>query len=49
MYYVPSASPDPYPPDISSYLASIQTEIGAEVTWQQTNLQVYDNFANTGR
>jgi hypothetical protein len=49
MYYVPSGSPDPYPPDIYSYLASIQTEIGAEVTWQQTNLQVYDNFANTGR
>ncbi|KAJ7890752.1 serine carboxypeptidase [Mycena leptocephala] len=48
MYYVPSGSPDPYPPDISSYLASIQNDIGAEVTWQQTNLQVYDNFANTG-
>ncbi|KAF7342668.1 Carboxypeptidase [Mycena sanguinolenta] len=49
MYYVPSGVPDPYPPDISSYLASIQSKIGAEVTWQQTNLQVYDNFANTAR
>ncbi|KAJ6490857.1 serine carboxypeptidase [Mycena sanguinolenta] len=48
MYYVPSVVPDAYPPDISKYLASIQTKIGAEVTWQQTNLEVYDNFANTG-
>ncbi|KAK7050507.1 carboxypeptidase [Favolaschia claudopus] len=48
MYYVPSGSPDPYPADISPYLASIQDKIGAEVTWQQTNLDVYDNFADTG-
>ncbi|KAJ6609021.1 serine carboxypeptidase [Mycena sp. CBHHK59/15] len=49
VYYVPSVSNDPYPPDISSYLASIRTKIGAEVTWQETNDDVYDNFAATGQ
>ncbi|KAK7045221.1 carboxypeptidase, partial [Favolaschia claudopus] len=48
VYYVPSGSNDPYPPDISSYLASVRTKIGAEVTWQETNEQVYSNFAATG-
>ncbi|KAJ7025919.1 serine carboxypeptidase [Mycena alexandri] len=48
VYYVPSGSDDPYPPDITSYLNSIRTKIGAEVTWQETNLDVYDNFAATG-
>ncbi|KAJ7075065.1 serine carboxypeptidase [Mycena belliarum] len=48
VYYVPSGSDDPYPPDISSYLASIRTKVGGEVTWQETNGQVYDNFATTG-
>ncbi|KAJ7149436.1 serine carboxypeptidase [Mycena crocata] len=48
VYYVPSGSNDPYPPDITSYLASIRTKVGAEVTWQETNGDVYDNFAATG-
>ncbi|KAJ7876222.1 alpha/beta-hydrolase [Mycena leptocephala] len=48
VYYVPSGSNDPYPPDITSYLASIGTKVGAEVTWQETNFDVYDNFAATG-
>ncbi|KAJ7776290.1 serine carboxypeptidase [Mycena metata] len=48
VYYVPSGFDDPYPPDISSYLDSIQTKIGAEVRWQETNDEVYDNFADTG-
>ncbi|KAJ7149719.1 serine carboxypeptidase [Mycena filopes] len=48
VYYVPSGSNDPYPPDITSYLASIRTKIGGEVTWQETNDDVYDNFAATG-
>ncbi|KAJ7452963.1 serine carboxypeptidase [Mycena galericulata] len=48
VYYVLSPSDDPYPPDLTSYLASIETEIGAEVTWQETNDDVYDNFAATG-
>jgi hypothetical protein len=49
VYYVPSGSNDPYPPDITSYLASIGTKVGAEVTWQETNFDVYDNFAATGK
>ncbi|KAF7345755.1 Carboxypeptidase [Mycena venus] len=48
VYYILSGSDDPYPPDISSYLASIQTKIGAEVAWQETNDNVYNNFAATG-
>ncbi|KAJ7733030.1 serine carboxypeptidase [Mycena metata] len=48
VYYVPSGSDDPYPPDITSYLASIADTIGAEVDWQMTNDDVYNNFAETG-
>ncbi|KAG6826956.1 hypothetical protein H0H92_013769 [Tricholoma furcatifolium] len=48
VYYVPTANPDPYPPDITSYLATIQSQIGAQVTWEETNDDVYDNFASTG-
>ncbi|KAF5343788.1 hypothetical protein D9757_007134 [Collybiopsis confluens] len=48
VYYVLATNPDPYPPDLTSYLRSIQTKIGAESTWQETNDQVYDNFAATG-
>ncbi|KAJ6549817.1 Alpha/Beta hydrolase protein [Mycena capillaripes] len=48
VYYVLSSSTDPYPPDISSYLASIRNKIGAEVAWQQSNDDVYDNFMATG-
>ncbi|KAJ7634047.1 serine carboxypeptidase [Mycena rosella] len=48
IYYVPASSDDPYPPDITSYLASIADDIGAEVDWQMTNDDVYNNFADTG-
>ncbi|GLB45331.1 putative peptidase S10 family protein [Lyophyllum shimeji] len=48
VYYVPTANPDPYPPDISNYLASVASTIGAESTWQMTNNNVYSNFAATG-
>ncbi|KAF7366175.1 Carboxypeptidase [Mycena venus] len=48
IYYVLADSSDPYPPDITSYLASIADDIGAEVTWQMTNDDVYNNFAETG-
>ncbi|KAJ6609023.1 serine carboxypeptidase [Mycena sp. CBHHK59/15] len=48
VYYVPAGSDDPYPPDITSYLASIADTIGAEVDWQMTNDDVYSNFAETG-
>ncbi|KAJ7598714.1 serine carboxypeptidase [Mycena floridula] len=48
VYYVPTANPDPYPPALDSYLASIRTKVGAEVTWQESNDNVYSNFAATG-
>ncbi|KAF7344245.1 Carboxypeptidase [Mycena venus] len=48
VYYVPSGFDDPYPPEISSFLDSIQTKIGAEVTWQETNDEVYGNFSDNG-
>ncbi|KAJ7681923.1 serine carboxypeptidase [Mycena polygramma] len=48
VYYVLSGSNDPYPPALDTYLASVRTRIGAEVTWQETNDLVYNNFATTG-
>ncbi|KAF7309047.1 Carboxypeptidase [Mycena kentingensis (nom. inval.)] len=48
VYYIPTANPDPYPPPLDRYLASVRTRIGGEVTWQITNRNVYDNFAATG-
>ncbi|KAJ7504986.1 serine carboxypeptidase [Mycena galericulata] len=47
-YYVLGLEDDPYPPDLTSYLASIGTQIGGKVTWEETNFQVYENFAATG-
>lgn len=50
-YYVPSLSNGTdagYPADITQYLKSIQTIIGAEKTWSETNLNVYTMFATTG-
>ncbi|KAF5356576.1 hypothetical protein D9758_008269 [Tetrapyrgos nigripes] len=48
VYYVLATDPDPYPPALDTYLASVRSKIGAEVTWQQTNGNVYSNFAATG-
>ncbi|KAJ7197979.1 serine carboxypeptidase [Mycena pura] len=48
VYYVLSPSDDPYPPDITSFLASVRTKVGGEVTWQESSNQVFDNFAATG-
>ncbi|KAF9465808.1 serine carboxypeptidase [Collybia nuda] len=48
VYYVPTRNPDPYPPDITDYLNSVASKIGAESTWQFTNRGVYNNFAATG-
>jgi len=45
---VPTKNPDPYPPDLTNYLKSIATKAGAETTWQETNEDVYSNFAATG-
>ncbi|KXN92916.1 Carboxypeptidase S1 [Leucoagaricus sp. SymC.cos] len=48
VYYVPTADPDPYPPSITNYLNSVASQIGAEATWEQSNNNVYNNFAATG-
>ncbi|KDR77526.1 hypothetical protein GALMADRAFT_245687 [Galerina marginata CBS 339.88] len=48
VYYVPTVNPDPYPPPLDRYLGSIMTKVGAEVAWQETNLEVYTNFSITG-
>ncbi|KAI0305240.1 serine carboxypeptidase [Multifurca ochricompacta] len=50
VYYVPTANPDPYPPSLDSYLTSsaVTSKIGAQSAWQETNNDVYNNFASTG-
>ncbi|KAF8227953.1 alpha/beta-hydrolase [Tricholoma matsutake] len=48
VYYVPTLNPDPYPPNITGYLSSVSSTIGAQSTWQMTNFNVYNNFAATG-
>ncbi|KAF9255947.1 serine carboxypeptidase [Marasmius fiardii PR-910] len=47
-YYVLSRSPDPYPPNITNYINSIRSSIGAEVPWSDFNPLVYANFVYTG-
>ncbi|KIJ99955.1 hypothetical protein K443DRAFT_101288 [Laccaria amethystina LaAM-08-1] len=49
VYYVPTPNPDPYPPNIANYLNSIASTVGADVVWQETNDDVYLNFATTGK
>ena len=50
VYYVPTESPDPYPPPLDNYLNSheVTSKIGSHATWEETNLDVYYNFAATG-
>jgi carboxypeptidase C (cathepsin A) len=50
VYFILAKNPDAYPPDLSTYLgsSSLKSKIGAESDWQETNDQVYDNFASTG-
>ncbi|OBZ77227.1 Carboxypeptidase S1 [Grifola frondosa] len=50
VYYVLSETPDPYPPDLTSYLtnSSLMAKIGAESEWQETSFDVYLNFEGTG-
>lgn len=49
-YYILSVYPDPYPPDITSYLNNdtIKSKIGAQSTWTESSDDVYFNFAATG-
>ncbi|KIM72376.1 hypothetical protein PILCRDRAFT_81931 [Piloderma croceum F 1598] len=48
VYYVLATNPDPYPPNITNYLNSIRTKIGAAVPWQESNDDIYNHFAQTG-
>ncbi|KAG6909963.1 hypothetical protein DXG01_014232 [Tephrocybe rancida] len=48
VYYVPTKSPDPYPPNITSYLGTIGSKIGVEKTWEESNLEVYASFTFAG-
>lgn len=50
VYYVPTRNPDPYPPALDNYLNSpaVTSKIGSYHTWQETNMDVYNNFAATG-
>jgi hypothetical protein len=48
VYYILAQDPDPYPPDLTTYLASIEDKIGAESEWEMSNFDVYGNFVNAG-
>jgi len=48
LYYILAKKPDPYPPNITDYLNSIKSKIGAATTWTETNDNVYYKFAATG-
>jgi hypothetical protein len=50
VYYVLTQNPDPYPPALDTYLGSskVTTAIGAQSAWQETNDDVYSDFAATG-
>jgi hypothetical protein len=50
-YYVPTATPDPYPPPLETYLhnPAVTSKIGSKSTWLETNFPgVYYKFAATG-
>ena len=49
VYYVLTQNPDPYPPEIATYLNAIAPIIGGEVTWVQVSNVVYQNFSKTGK
>ena len=50
MYYVPTANPDPYPPNLVPYLndPAVTSRIGSQSTWVETNYGLYNKFAATG-
>jgi hypothetical protein len=50
-YYVPTAKPDPYPPQLDTYLhnPAVTSKIGSMSPWLETNFPgIYDKFAATG-
>lgn len=48
VYYVLAVDPDPYPPQIATYLNTVAPKIGGQVTWVQSSGSVYRNFSKTG-
>lgn len=50
VYYVPVKNPDPFPPPLDKYLTStaVTSKIGSLSPWQETNGNVYRQFALTG-
>ena len=50
MYYILAKDPDSYPPDPTDFLnnQTLESIIGAEASWQETNYDVYTNFGDTG-
>jgi hypothetical protein len=49
-YYVPVQNPDPYPPQLDTYLndPAVTSQIGAKSSWVETNLDIYSQFSATG-
>jgi len=47
---VPTAFPDPYPPQLEPYLhnPAVTSKIGSKSVWQDSNLGIYYQFASTG-
>jgi Serine carboxypeptidase len=50
VYYVPTANPDPYPPQLDFYLhnSAVTSKIGSQSTWVNISDNVYALFAATG-
>ena len=50
VYYVPVQNPDPFPPELDTYLNSgaVTSKIGSKSTWAETNINIYYQFALTG-
>ena len=47
---MPTANPDPYPPQLNTYLhnSAVTSRIGSQSTWVKSNNNVYAQFAATG-
>lgn len=43
-----AGSDDTYPPDFTTYINSVKSTIGAEVTWTESSDDIYSNFVGTG-
>jgi carboxypeptidase C (cathepsin A) len=50
IFYVPTAKPDPYPPQLSTYLhnSTVTSKIGSQSKWEKRNNHVYAKFAKAG-